>query len=740
MGDGESEIGSSKQIAALIFTDIVGSVALQQKLGTNAYTRYVSRHDEIIKECLSAIPDAKILNETGDGFLIRFTDPSDAVNTALRLQYRLSLEKIEGELINIRMGLNMGLITEMDETNRGGTRAVGMPINLVARVMDLGGAGQILMTRVVYDDAKQFVRNHPDSGLSDRILPPPEWVSHGSYEIDGNDENIEIFEIGLEGIAPLKAPEGSKKARPASQATNENSDSSEDAPPEKSEPVDIENSDVLISYAEVDNEPLRSGEDGWISQLQRNLKVRMEQLSGEQVKISRLSGKDFESIGSGGGIIKDMSEAKAVVPVISPPFTNSPGCQKEMEVFYNPETISSQTGSGTPSGSKLFNAIKMPVPSEELPNAISSVISKCPGLEFFEREPSTGRVCEFNEDLGEDSRQRYYERVYDLAYELCEALKNNKDSSTNDQTEITGGRQKIFLAPTTSELTKEYDTVKRELKEHGYHVVPDYPLPLSVNELNKSLEEMITDCVTSIHLMGHNYGLIPEGSSSSIGEILLRFTAEKSSQGLKRFIWSPRDFADGETKQVELLEKIQEDPALHSAAELIEGSITTLKRDIFRVIEEQKKKSEQDANAEIKTVTDSKLIYLICEQRDEEAVEALEDYLFKEGLEVCLPAFDGDEADVKALHQENLINCSGALVYYGAAPRAWVDIKLRDLIKAVGYGRENPIENQAVFIAPPHDHRKERYKSHTAKIIRQNEESFTPDNDLQEFIDTMKGT
>ena len=258
--------------------------------------------------------------------------------------------------------------------------------------------------------------------------------------------------------------------------------------------------------------------------------------------------------------------------------------------------------------------------------------------------------------------------------------------------------------------------------------------------MNEALEGMITDCVTSIHLMGHNYGLIPEGSSSSIGEILLRFTAEKSSQGLKRFIWSPREFSEGEAKQVELLERIQEDPALHSAAELIEGSISTLKRDIFRVIEEQKRQSEEEANKEIKPVTDSKLIYLICEQRDEEAVEALEDYLFKEGLEVCLPAFEGDEADVKSLHQENLINCSGALVYYGAAPRAWADIKLRDLIKAVGYGRENPIENQAVFIAPPHDHRKERYKSHTAKIIRQNEESFTPNDELKEFIEAMKGT
>ena len=80
----ETMNGPSKQISALIFTDIVGSVALQQKLGTNAYTRYVSRHDEIIKECLSTVPDAKILNETGDGFLIRFTDPSDAARQRSR--------------------------------------------------------------------------------------------------------------------------------------------------------------------------------------------------------------------------------------------------------------------------------------------------------------------------------------------------------------------------------------------------------------------------------------------------------------------------------------------------------------------------------------------------------------------------------------------------------------------------------------------------------------------------------
>ena len=48
------------------------------------------------------------------------------------------------------------------------------------------------------------------------------------------------------------------------------------------------------------------------------------------------------------------------------------------------------------------------------------------------------------------------------------------------------------------------------------------------------------------------------------------------------------------------------------------------------------------------------------------------------------------------------------LVYYGTAPKAWVDIKLRELLKATGYGRESPIAVQAVYIAPPDDRRKEQ--------------------------------
>jgi hypothetical protein len=106
-------------------------------------------------------------------------------------------------------------------------------------------------------------------------------------------------------------------------------------------------------------------------------------------------------------------------------------------------------------------------------------------------------------------------------------------------------------------------------------------------------------------------------------------------------------------------------------------------------------------------------------------------------MEVSLPAFDGDDAEAAALHQENLMTCDAVLVYYGAAPKAWVEIKSRELLKAAGYGRETPITVQGVYIGPPDDRRKERYKSHEAQIIRQVGDALAED-ELQAFIASVK--
>jgi hypothetical protein len=62
---------------------------------------------------------------------------------------------------------------------------------------------------------------------------------------------------------------------------------------------------------------------------------------------------------------------------------------------------------------------------------------------------------------------------------------------------------------------------------------------------------------------------------------------------------------------------------------------------------------------------------------------------------------------------------------------------LRELLKAAGYGRETPIQVQGVYVAPPVDHRKERFRSHQAVVIHQ-PGAFAPGPELEDFVCRIK--
>ena len=56
----------------------------------------------------------------------------------------------------------------------------------------------------------------------------------------------------------------------------------------------------------------------------------------------------------------------------------------------------------------------------------------------------------------------------------------------------------------------------------------------------------------------------------------------------------------------------------------------------------------------------------------------------------------------------------------------WVDFKNRDLQKAAGYRDSRPIPVSAVYVAPPFNPRKERFKSVSTPVIRQPQDGFAP--------------
>jgi serine/threonine-protein kinase len=79
--------------------------------------------------------------------------------------------------------------------------------------MGLALPGQILMSRHVFDDARQYVREHPCSAPDSPALEL-EWLDHGPFQFKGTEKEdaLKIGEAGPVGIAPLRVPPNSEKA------------------------------------------------------------------------------------------------------------------------------------------------------------------------------------------------------------------------------------------------------------------------------------------------------------------------------------------------------------------------------------------------------------------------------------------------------------------------------------------------------------------------------------------------
>src|SRR4029079_18239003 len=91
---------------------------------------------------------------------------------------------------------------------------------------------------------------------------------------------------------------------------------------------------------------------------------------------------------------------------------------------------------------------------------------------------------------------------------------------------------------TTSDLTEQRDSIKRELQQRGYEVAPDRGLPLVGSAFKREVQDYLSRSKLSIHLIGEHYGIVPEGESRSVIQ-LQNDLAALGEPELSRIIWMP---------------------------------------------------------------------------------------------------------------------------------------------------------------------------------------------------------
>jgi len=194
----------TRRYGTCLFTDLVESTALTQRLGDSDGARLMARHNELFRRLLRQY-DGQEQSYQGDGFFATFQRPSDSVRFALA--FRDQVGKLnEAEALQIRFGIHVGGFHVVSSEDGGPSTVLGLAVNVAARVVDLARPLQILMTRNVFDEARQVSgRDGLDSDLR--------WISHGAFWLKGVDGPIEVCEVGREGSSPLQPPESSSKAR-----------------------------------------------------------------------------------------------------------------------------------------------------------------------------------------------------------------------------------------------------------------------------------------------------------------------------------------------------------------------------------------------------------------------------------------------------------------------------------------------------------------------------------------------
>ena len=470
--------------------------------------------------------------------------------------------------------------------------------------------------------------------------------------------------------------------------------------------------DAFISYAHMDNVGLIQGHQGWISNLHRALEVKVGQLLGKQPHIWRdlkLQGNDVFAE----TLLERLRHVAVLISVLSPCYVNSEWTRRELVEFW--KAAEEQGGVRLHDKARIFKVLKTPVRREMHPPELQPLL----GYEFFQIDPDTGKIHELDEAFGPEAQIAFWMKLDDLAQDICSLLELLGAAGITDSSGEKITREAVFLAETTIDVKEHREMIRRDLQQHGYAVLPAGGLPLVASEMVSSFREDLARCGLSIHLVGKNYGTIPEGSTESIPEIQSELAIDRVNQGnFSRLIWIPPGLHVDDNRQQKFIEQLRMDPRSQEGSDLLETPL----EDLRTVIQDRLKQAAEPVRKKSVTPTSKQnptQVYLIYDQRDVGVSSPWADFLFGRGFEVLRPFFEGDEREAREYHEENLRACDGALIFYGAANELWVRRKLRELQKSAGYGRIKPIRALAISLLAPMTEEKERFRTHEATVIPQ---------------------
>lgn len=176
---GEAYVESA--FRTILFTDIVGSTRLTQRLGDSAAMGILRDHDRIVRGAIDR-RGGSVVKHTGDGLMASFRAVTSALEAAVAIQRDLADRNRTAEQpLDVRIGLAAGEpVVEQDDL-------FGAAVQLAARLCERAGSGTILVSGAVRDLAigKRFA-----------------FEKRGRLTLKGFDEAVRLFELDWRPVDP----------------------------------------------------------------------------------------------------------------------------------------------------------------------------------------------------------------------------------------------------------------------------------------------------------------------------------------------------------------------------------------------------------------------------------------------------------------------------------------------------------------------------------------------------------
>jgi hypothetical protein len=499
---------------------------------------------------------------------------------------------------------------------------------------------------------------------------------------------------------------------------------------------------VFISYARNDDQLPRGfeGKQGFVTYLHNQLEYEFKEFGNPRPRLWR----DTHAIDGGdafGPVIEEnLDKSDMLLVVLSRNWLDSSWCREELERFGRRWRQSEGLDRAR---ERIVFLSKHHIPIANRPELLQGKT----GFDFyvFDQEAGQRHEEEFFK-RGEPRDGRYFDRVAAVAsylWRYAERLTNASSSIPEKEPEkqdnrgsprigksgaggsviddepggsaTANGRDPnskpapsriVYVAKPAADMRQAYERVVAELEGRGFGVVPEKGAAIPSDEKATSfIDAALKSADLSIHLLGEKEGYRPEDADAPIMPLqLARAAARPAAKGDRpfyRIIWAPRSLAAEDESETAVSIRdplaVVEKFGAQLPSDKIDGdSLSKFVDFLIQHVDRTTMPSDDFDRLEA-----DMRVYVYHQRQDFDYARLVKNRLRERQIDILPTVFEGDAAQIDALHRNHLKECDGVVLVWARAPDSWVYARSRELRSWLELGRKREFAVRGLIAAPP---------------------------------------